>query len=131
MATTIEDVIEEHRLAIGAEKVHVTLGDSATPEGLRQTLAQMRADQAEFDSYSDLEKAQAHIARLRSVLRAITRLSQRTVSEMAAETPEMQELKSRIFLLTDLVPDVDLEADVKYMRARREKGRTPDRDLDF
>ncbi|CAN0592642.1 unnamed protein product, partial [Laminaria digitata] len=39
---TFDDVIEAHRVEVGAEKVHISLGNKATPEGLAEELRKIR-----------------------------------------------------------------------------------------
>lgn len=39
---TFDEVIEEHRKLIGADKFHVTLGPKSTPENLREELRKLR-----------------------------------------------------------------------------------------
>ncbi|MCW3782911.1 hypothetical protein [Defluviimonas salinarum] len=113
---TFEDVIEEHRKAVGADKVHVSLGDEATPEGLRDVLAKTRVIGSRYAAYTDAEKAEAEVARLRDELRKI-----RVMTGNAELSPD--ERLDKIFFLADMVPDVDLDKDIAWMEAeRRRKG---------
>lgn len=114
---TFDDVIEEHRQAVGAERVSVTLGPAATPEGLARELEKTRRKTAAYESFSELEREQAKVARLRGVMRSALRHSQRRLD---ATADEMSAKLSAIFGELDLVPDVSLEADTAWMVEQRE-----------
>ncbi|WP_411839671.1 hypothetical protein [Paracoccus sp. ME4] len=112
MTKTFEDVIEAHRLAVGARKVHVTLGPEATPERLEECLAKARHHAAVFGSFRLEERQAAFIARLRKTLRKIDRL---------ARTQDY----GGILVLTDMIVDVDQAQDLRHMAAAREKRHEP------
>ena len=120
---TFDEVIEAHRQAIGALQVRVSLGPEATPDGLAAALEGLRRTGAVYASFTELEREQAKVHRLRDVLRQVSRL---TTTPFDGVTPEeVQRRMSAIFDLTDLVPDVDLEGDIAWMRAERERRGEP------
>jgi hypothetical protein len=120
---TFDEVIEAHRQAIGASQVRVTLGPEATPDGLAAALEGLRRTGAVYVSFTELERERAKVHRLRGVLRNVCGL---TTSPIGGHTPEeVQRRMSEIFALTDLVPDVDLEGDIAWMRAERERRGEP------
>ena len=61
--------------------------------------------------------------RLRDVLRQVSRLTTTPFDGISPE--EVQRRMSEIFALTDLVPDVDLEGDIAWMRAERDRRGQP------
>lgn len=112
MTKTFDDVIEAHRLAVGAKKVHVTLGPEATPDGLEASLARSRQEAAVFGSFPIEERQLAFIARLRGTIRKIDRLAR-------------HENYKGILRLTDMIVDVDMVEDLRHMAAAREKRNEP------
>lgn len=120
---TFDEVIEAHRQAIGALQVRVSLGPEATPEGLTAALEGLRRTGAVCASFTEVERERAKVHRLRGVLGEVSRL---TTTPFDGVTPEeVQRRMSAIFDLTDLVPDVDLEGDIAWMRAERERRGEP------
>lgn len=117
------EVIEDHRLAIGASQVRVSLGPEATPDGLAAALEGLRRTGSVYASFTEVERERAKVHRLRGVLGEVSRL---TTTPFDGVTPEeVQRRMSAIFDLTDLVPDVDLEGDIAWMRAERERRGEP------
>jgi hypothetical protein len=51
---TFDDVIENHRVAVGADSFRVTLAPGATPDGLEQELAKLRESTGYYYSFSEL-----------------------------------------------------------------------------
>ena len=118
------EVIEGHRLAIGASQVRVSLGPEATPDGLAASLEALRLTGAIYASFTELEREQAKVHRLRGVLGEVSRLTTTPFDGLPPE--EVQRRMSAIFDLTDLVPDVDLDGDIAWMRAERDRrGEAP------
>ena len=120
---TFDEVIEAHRRAIGATQVRVSLGPEATPDGLASALEGLRRTGALYASFTELEREQAKVHRLRGVLSQISRLTTTPFEGLAPE--EVQRRMSEIFALTDMVPDVDLEGDIAWMQAERERRGEP------
>lgn len=108
MNAEIRDVIEAHRQAVGAESVHVTLGENATPEGLAKAFADIRVQTGLLDAFRPEERAQAEVKRLRKLLRKVDGLAR------AGNT-------SAIISAVDLVPDVVMDADLHFMADQRRK----------
>ena len=103
----MSEVIEEHRLLVGAENVHLSLGPKATSEIVREELRKLREKETVFCSFSELEQKKAEIARLRNTIDKIW---------------ELHSQGKDFFHLVDIVPDVDLDADTKWMQVNKEKG---------
>ncbi|PTX52623.1 hypothetical protein IQ03_03948 [Gemmobacter caeni] len=120
---TFDEVIEAHRQAIGAAQVRVSLGPEATPDGLAAALEGLRRTGAVYASFTELEREQAKVYRLSDVLRRVSRLTTTPFEGLPPE--EVQRRMSEIFALTDLVPDVDLEGDIAWMRAERDRRGQP------
>ena len=120
---TFDEVIEAHRQAIGASQVRVSLGPEATPDGLAASLEALRLTGAIYASFSELEREQAKVHRLRGVLRKVCGLT--TTRFEGLPLDEVHSRMSAIFALTDLVPDVDLEGDIDWMRAERDRRGEP------
>jgi hypothetical protein len=116
---TFDEVIEAHREEIGATRVRVMLGPEATPDGLASALAELRRTGAVYTSFSELERERAKVHRLHGVLGRVSGLTTTPFDGLSSE--EVQSRMSEIFSLTDLVPDVDLEGDIDWMRAERER----------
>lgn len=102
------NVIEAHRLSVGAESVHVDLAVGATPEGLANELAQVRALSQDHQAFRPEERAEAQIARLRALLREVDRL---------VRTGETRAIISKL----DMIPEVKLPCDTEWMAKRRLK----------
>jgi hypothetical protein len=109
---TFDDVIEKHRVATGASRLRVTPGPEATPGTLDAELTRIGAIGAAHAAFRPEEIEAAKVARLRGLLREIDGLAR------AGDV-------SAILLKTDLIADVDLEADIAWMRAEREKRGEP------
>lgn len=112
MTATISDVIEAHRLAIGADRVHVSLGPKATPELVAKELAKLQAKSAIFAAFRLEEQLEAQIARLRGVISDVAR---------HVRLGETDQILSK----TDWIVDVDLEGDIRSMFDAREKSGEP------
>lgn len=112
----IDDVIEEHRVRIGADKVHVTLGSNPTPEGVEQELIKLEEKSKIYASFTREEQLNAQIFRLRAVLRNVAKKCHRQLHEETVPVSRLLE----IFSLVDLVPDVALEQDIEWMTNNRD-----------
>jgi hypothetical protein len=110
-----QNVIREQKEKLGAEKLHVTLGKNATPEGLRAEFEKINSKMALFNSFSELEQEKAKNARLRKLINQICKLSKGPLDE----EENVRKFKNEIFKLTDLVPDVSLEEDIEWMEQNR------------
>lgn len=113
---TIEDVIEEARLASGARHLHVDVTPGARPEELRKALREIDRKSRHYASFSDEARTAARLARLEDVLSRISLLTRRSRGERS----DMRVLNARldtVFSMTDMIPDADLEKDIAWMRA--------------
>lgn len=106
--TTFADVIEDHRVAIGAASVHVSLGPEATPENLAVELERLRRECDLFASFTVEEQLGAQVARLRALLDGIDRMARQGDTDA-------------IISAVDMVPDVDMVDDIRFMAEARRK----------
>lgn len=116
---TFDDVIENHRVATGADSVRVSLAPGATPDGLEKELKRLREKTGYYYGFSDLERERAKVARLRARLRQVTSLCARPLD---ASKADLEDRLNKIFSETDFVSHVDLEVDVAWMEKQREKA---------
>lgn len=100
---TFDEVIEEHRVKIGANRVHVSLGPDATPETLREELERQRKVGEEWNSFPIELRLRAEIEQLHERLRRICRLSQSDFREYETQHPDVSALKKAIFRETDII----------------------------
>lgn len=112
MNAEIRDVIEAHRLAVGAESVHVTLGDGATAEGLARSFDEVRAQTSLLNAFSAEERLEAQVARLRKLLRKIDRMARGGDC-------------GSIIRAVDMIPDVVMVDDLHCMAGERRKRGEP------
>lgn len=117
---TFDDVIEAHRQDVGAEKVHVTLGSKATPEGLSEELRKIRERTRLHASFTEVEIEKAKVARLRKDFRKISKLCQRRIDQELSQG-EIDRRLSDIFAISDMFIDVSLEEDTVWMADQRLK----------
>jgi hypothetical protein len=115
---TIDDVIEEHRVLVGAEEVRVTLCPGATAENLATELAFAREASRVYNSFTDLEKAEATIARFRAKFGRIRNLTSRG---QKSSTDTYEKKLHEIFLEADWLVHVDQANDTAWMVAQRVK----------
>lgn len=110
--------------AMRAASDHVSavmaLAPGASPQPTAAEVAQARARVVEsldhYASYSEEERLRARLSRLEGYLEQISHIAghQRGLS-----TPELESKLSQIFLLSECVPDVDLEQDIAFMEGER------------
>jgi len=124
--STFDDIIEEHRQAVGAESVRVTLGPEATPEGVRDAFENIRRSRERFESFTELERKQAHVARLKGAMRRALKHTQRRI-DVDHTKADLEKRLSNIFgeLDMSLVIDSSLTEDTKWMVEQREKKGVP------
>lgn len=110
---TFDEVIEEHRQAMGASSIHVSLGPEATPDGLKDVLAALKVQGEIYGSFSEAERRAAEVHRLRTLITEISRT--------AANPDVSPEARLRqIADMTDMIPDVDLDLDIAFMTEARQ-----------
>ena len=114
-----DDVKKEHMELTGASDVRFTLGPGATPEGVRDALAKIRSKSEKYESFSELERAQANIARLKSELRAIMKKYRCKLDDMTQR--DANKLLGDIFCIAEMacILDSDLDRDVEWMELNR------------
>ena len=116
----IDTVIEEHRVLIGAEKAHLSLGPGANPSNVKTALEEIRIKTKEYNYFSELEQEKAKVARLLAIIKSISKLGQTDFLEYDNQHKDVTKLKREIFNLTDLIADIDLEKDTEWMKLNRE-----------
>lgn len=121
MNKTFEQVIEEHRIRVGAIRVHVDYDPTTTPEDLETVLLAQEASRLRWKSIPETIRLKSQIARLRDLITQISRLGQRDHKTFMEETEEMREIRSKINRLTDLIPDVDEGVDMEWCRKYMER----------
>ena len=114
---TFEDVINEQKELRSLKDLHVSLGSGATPDLLRKEFISLNAKVDKYNSFSDIEREQAKNARLNKLINNLTQLSFMVEYSEAS----ILEFKNKVFNLTDLIPDVDLEVDIDWMENNRTK----------
>jgi hypothetical protein len=90
----------------------VTLGDRATPEGLDANLAQLGAQFRAFAAFRPEEVQAARLARLEDLIGRINGLAAQGRSD-------------EIWDLTEMVPDHDIDVDLAWMTADRQRRGEP------
>jgi hypothetical protein len=121
---SFDDVIETHRQNVGAEKVHVTLGDKATPEGLAEELRKIREKGRLHAAFTEVEIEKSKVARLRKDFGKITKLCQHRIDQDMSQA-EINRRLSDIFSISDMFVDVSLEEDTIWMADQRLKNGRP------
>jgi len=116
---TFDDVIENHRVAVGADSLRVTLAPGATPDGLEKELAQLRKKNSYYNSFSELERERAKVARLRNQLR---RVAKHCARPLDASKADLETCLNKVFFEADLIFHVSLDQDVGWMESEREKA---------
>jgi hypothetical protein len=112
---TIKDVIEEHRLLVGAEDVHVTLAEGATPEGLKVELENIRQLQAKYNSFPEVLKQTAQVISLKRRLWEIASMCKRNIVDTSTKSDkDYDELRLKIFNKCDML-FVNLKEDIEVM----------------
>ncbi len=116
---TFDDVIENHRVAVGADNVRVSLAPGATPDELEKELVRLREKTGYYTSFSELERERAKVARLRAKLRRVARHCARPLD---ASKADLEACLSKVFNEADLIFHVDLDGDLVWMEEQREKA---------
>ena len=122
MTLTFDTVIEEHRLKVGADRVHVTLGPDATPEGLAAEMERVRLDGELIDAFSEVEMERARTARLKRDITALARKA--TEALQGSEEDRVRALRD-VSIADDMFTDTDMVEDLVWMvldrKARKER----------
>lgn len=123
---TYDEVIEEHRLEVGAKAVHISLGPEATPEKLRDELSKQRDIFREWDAFPELLRAQAEMAQLKARLRRLGKLSQIHINDLEKESADARALRGKIFRETDII-SMDISEAIEFCRKYAGDARGADR----
>ena len=114
---SIENVIEAHRIKVGADRLHVSIAKGCTPEQLDRELTNLENQFEKYNSFTPLEQERAKVARLRARLKTIAKMCQKDVRE--PETEEMRNFRLAIFAIADVWAEASLPEDTKFMEDAR------------
>ena len=117
----IDEVIEAHRVKIGADKVHISLAPGATAEHVQKFFDDMTVLKDRYNSFSPLEQEKAKVARLRALLSRICKLGKRRLDDNLSQ--DTIDLKHQIFSLTDMIADVDMDKEIEWMELNRKSSK--------
>ena len=96
MTPEIAEVIEAHRIKIGAKHLHVSLGPNATAESIRAELEHIENEDKVLDKYDALKIMEARLAHAINRLGEIERVMQTNFRDFMKEPIEVSKLKSKI-----------------------------------
>lgn len=113
---TYDEVIEQYRQDMGADKVHISLGDNATPESLQEALNHIKEKNKEYYNIPLEIRLESEIMMLREKLNKLSKLGKSTFSEFLSESPKITEIKRSIQVETDIIPDVHQEEAIQYWK---------------
>lgn len=122
MTLTFDTVIEEHRLKVGADRVHVTLGPDATPEGLAAEMERVRLDGELIGAFSEVEMERARTARLKRDITALARKA--TEALQGSEEDRVRALRD-VSMADDMFTDTDMVEDLVWMVLDRKARKEP------
>jgi hypothetical protein len=103
VSKTVDQVIEEHRIRIGAKRVHVSCAPNVTPDALEKALLHVEETDRIFNNIPETFKLQYEVDMLRRRLSEICKLSKTNINDFVTQSDEMSKLKSKLFELTDMV----------------------------
>lgn len=120
MTPDIAAVIEDHRKEIGAQKMHVTLGPDATPEGVKEQLESIERQMAAYRALPETIRLRAEIIELKEIIRKVGKLAQTDMKKWLVDretgaNEELYALKSELFGLTDIM-SIDIKVAMDLAR---------------
>lgn len=121
MARTHAEVIEEHRVMIGATKIHVDYDIGCDPEDLADALARQWEVAKEYDAIdpvTQLEYKIAHYEELFSKIRRLCQTDVRDFVEQIDSNPELAKFKSSIFYLADMGMFSSQDAAIEFAKKK-------------
>lgn len=106
---TIDQVIEQHRIDIGVDKLHVDVVPGAKPEQVKTELNRISQQFAEYDQLTTQQKMQAHIAYLEDKLGHVRNSATRRFDELLGnESPNEKKMRDAIFKHCDFRSSVNI-----------------------
>lgn len=112
----IEQVIENFKISRGLKAMHVSLGPDATAETVQGQLEVIFQQEDQINKLPETVRLKAHIAWLNQRLTEIAELGKMSYSEFLSAPENLRELKHKINLLTDVIPDIDTKFTLDYAR---------------
>ena len=122
----LERIREEFKVDIKEFRVTVTKGVEVSDDEIFKCYADSNLIAFEYESFSSLEREKAKVARLKNYLHEIFKARQTNSEEWKLvdhKNPVIKRVWDAITKYCDLIPDVDHEVDVKYMKEQRLKGK--------
>ena len=122
----LERIREEFKVNIKEFKITVAKGIEVSDEDVFNCYAELAGQTAEYESFTPLEREKAKVARLKEYLHKIFKAHQTNSEEWKLvdhKNPVIKRVWDAITKYCDLIPDVDHEVDVKYMKEQRLKGK--------
>lgn len=116
MTRTHAEVIEEHRVKVGATSVHVDYNPSCDPEELATSLERSRQHIALFHSIDPVTRLEAEVERLRGIVRTLGKLGTTHYKDLASQSDEVFALKHQIFEATELKLFEDPSYTIEFAR---------------
>ena len=115
---TVSDVIEDHRVMVGAARLHVSLGPNATPDALENALERIRLDTAIFEGFSPEELEKAKTERFKRDIMGLAKIAAKARSGSAQD---MRAALDKIALADDMFVDTDMVSDMVWIVLSRKK----------
>jgi len=102
MSRTHDEVVEAHRIKIGADRVHVSYNPDCDPEELAKALDDANNYLDMFHSIDPITKLEAEVDRLRNLIREVSKLSRTNIADFSTQSEEVFELKGKFFALVEM-----------------------------
>ena len=118
MTSAHDAVVEQHRIKIGATKMHVDYNPERDPAELAAALDKLHTTMTLFDSIDPLTKAEAKIARYEALIKEVRELGRSTVEAFLSESEEVRALRRKVFRLTDMATFEQVDDTIAYARSQ-------------
>ena len=112
-----DQVVEEYRQLIGADRVHVDYMPGVDPQALKKELAKVNDQFVEYDSYPETLRLKAEISQLEGRLTRLSKLAQVDFRTVFDEPKELRDLRHKIFTETDII-SMNLSEALEFCRKR-------------
>jgi hypothetical protein len=115
---THEEVIEAHRIAIGATKIHVDYNLNSDPEELAKELERGNNVIQMFNAIDPLTKAEAKIERYEKLLRSLTKLGQASFDEWDKMSEGETLLRQKLFGMTEFATHENTKHTIEFAKRK-------------
>ena len=112
-----DQVVEEYRQLIGADRVHVDYVPGVDPQALKRELSKVNDQFVEYDSYPETLRLKAEIDQLKGRLTRLSKLAQVDFRTAFDEPKEIRDLRHQIFTETDII-SLNLSEALEFCRKR-------------